>query len=119
MRTSVRLPGECVTVVDVINRPASGGVRPASCLMLAALCISTLPVVAGPLDTLERPRYEIARPETLSVRAHHKTKRNDIQIGKQTVPPGASPLEMYARRWPDGSRGQLCAQRGRAEVEFR
>ncbi len=77
-----------MTVVDAINRPLKGGGCLASCLMLAVLFISTVPAVADPFDAWERPRYQIAQPEPLPVRAHHKTKRNDIQISKQTVPAG-------------------------------
>jgi hypothetical protein len=77
-----------MTVVDAINRPLKGGGCMASCLMLAALSISTVPAVADPFDAWERPRHQIAQPEPLPVRAHHKSKRNDIQISKQTVPAG-------------------------------
>ena len=77
-----------MTVVDANNRPLNGGGWPASCLMLAALYISTAPAVADPLDAWERPRYQTAQPEPLPVRAHHKTKHNDIQISKQAVPAG-------------------------------
>jgi hypothetical protein len=88
MRTNAGFSGENVTIVGVTSRPVRSGVWPASCLMLAALCISTSPALAGLFDAQEHPRDEIARPELLPIRAHHKTKRNDLQIGKQTVPAG-------------------------------
>ena len=77
-----------MTIVDAISRPVSRAVWPASCLMLAALCMPTSPAVAGLFDEPDRPLYDIARPESPPVRAPQKTKRNDVKIEKKTVPAG-------------------------------
>lgn len=77
-----------MTIIDAINRLLISGMRPASCLALVMLWISTSPTMSRPFSAVDSPRNEIAPPKALPVHPHHKIKNDSIQIDKQPVPAG-------------------------------
>lgn len=66
-----------------------------SLLSLLALALSVSPASAGRFDRFDpfyRPYVDFSRPSKPYAGKRHKTKRNDIQISKQTAPVG--PLQV-------------------------
>jgi hypothetical protein len=66
-----------------------------SLLSLLALSLSVSPASAGRFDRFDpfdRPYFEFSRPSKPYAGKRHKTKRNDIQLSKQTAPVG--PLQV-------------------------
>jgi hypothetical protein len=87
-----------VTHIGTKYRSVSHGATAAvglSLLSLLALLFSASPASAGRFDRFDpfdRPVFEFSRPSKPYAGKRHKTKRNDIQLSKQTAPVG--PLQV-------------------------